>query len=247
MLPKNSLKDLLHQELSNTDKLLLCLGVDPAKAKAVSEIRSLAQAAGLRVVKHWNISQLLGRSNGLAIRCESGWELTSTGKKHVASIAGPVINSPVSKVAGSLRAHLSKIKSSDTAAFVEEAIACYEAGQYRAAVVLSWVGAISLLQNHVIDTPGILSAFNANAVARFANAKHPWIAAKTTDDLGRMQESDFLMILEKVSVIGKNVKQELETCLKLRNACGHPNSYHLGEHKASAHIEDLILNVYSCF
>jgi len=42
-----------------------------------------------------------------------------------------------------------------------------------------------------------------------------------------MKERDFLDRLAALSVIGRNVKQELVKCLELRNACGHPNSYQL--------------------
>jgi hypothetical protein len=60
-----------------------------------------------------------------------------------------------------------------------------------------------------------------------------------------MKEYDFLQVLAAISVIGKSVKDELEVCLKLRNGCGHPNSLLVGEHKASAHIETLIQNVFA--
>jgi hypothetical protein len=62
-----------------------------------------------------------------------------------------------------------------------------------------------------------------------------------------MKEFEFLQVLVGISVLGKNVKEELEVCLKLRNGCGHPNSLVVGEHKTSAHLETLIQNVYTCF
>jgi hypothetical protein len=62
-----------------------------------------------------------------------------------------------------------------------------------------------------------------------------------------MKEADFLVIIEAIAVIGKNVRQELEGCLKLRNGCGHPNSLKLGENKVAAHLETLILNVFAKF
>jgi hypothetical protein len=74
-----------------------------------------------------------------------------------------------------------------------------------------------------------------------------WRAAKTVDDLSRMKEFDFLQVISSISIIGKNVKDELEVCLRLRNGCGHPNSLVVGEHKASAHIETLMQNVYQKF
>jgi len=62
-----------------------------------------------------------------------------------------------------------------------------------------------------------------------------------------MKEHDFLDVLESISLIGKNVKQELQQSLQLRNACGHPNSLKIGVNKVSSHIEILILNVFSKF
>jgi hypothetical protein len=103
------------------------------------------------------------------------------------------------------------------------------------------VGAVAVLQDHVIANH--LAAFNAEAARRDPK----WKAAKNRDDLSRMKEYDFLQVLEAISVIGKNVKQELEGCLKLRNGCGHPNSMKIGEHRVAGHIETLILNVYQIY
>jgi hypothetical protein len=175
------------------------------------------------------------------VRTAAGWELTAAGSQHVARIAGPLMSSPIPQVASSLRAHLVKIGSPDTQRFVEEAIVCFETRQYRAAVVLSWVGAVSVLQQHVVSNA--LPAFNVEAVKRDSK----WKIAKNADDLGRMKEHEFLDVLEAISVIGKNVKQELQKCLQLRNGCGHPNSLQVADHKVSAHIEDLMLNVFAKF
>ena len=63
----------------------------------------------------------------------------------------------------------------------------------------------------------------------------------------RMKEADFLQVLESISILGKSVKAELEGCLKLRNGCGHPNSLKVSEHRVTAHIEILVLNVFAVF
>jgi hypothetical protein len=129
----------------------------------------------------------------------------------------------------------------DTKRFVEEAVECFESRKFRAAVVLSWVGAVSLIQEHIMSKE--LTAFNTEALRRDPK----WRTAKTADDLSRMKEADFLEVISAISVIGKNVKQELEGCLKLRNGCGHPNSLQIGEARVSAHVEVLILNVFARF
>lgn len=124
-------------------------------------------------------------------------------------------------------------------AFVEEAVKALEVGLYRSAIVLSWVGALAVLYDHIVVNS--LSAFNTEAARR----DQKWRAAVTPDDLARMKEYDFLQVLAAISIIGKSVKDELEVCLKLRNGCGHPNSLNVAEHKASAHIETLIQNVFA--
>lgn len=241
MLPPDALKDLLSLDLSDRDKALICLAVAPIAPRKVKEITDLAFGSGWRQARKKNLSSILSRSGGFAVRSDKGWELTSAGSQHVAKLAGPLMNSPIPAVASALRAHLVNIADSDTQSFVEEAIACFETRQYRAAVVLSWVGAVSVLQNHVVIHR--LADFN-NAV-RVRNPK--WKDAKTTDDLGLIKEDTLLDILQDISVLGKNVKQELKKALTLRNGCGHPNSLKIAEHKVSSHIEDLMLNVFAIF
>jgi hypothetical protein len=241
LLAEQNVKDLIHgANLSQTMKLLLCLAVGDGP-KQVAEVREIAARVGLPAAKSWNVSQFFAGSKGKAINTPSGWELSITGRAAVEALAGPLLASPPAKAAVSLRAQLASIPSNDTRAFVEQAISCFEHKLYRAAVVLSWVGAVSLLYDHVVANE--LSAFNAEATKR--NSK--WKPAKNPDGLARMEEHEFLQIIEALSVIGKNVKHELEGCLKLRNGCGHPNSLQIAEHRVSSHIEILTLNVFAKF
>ena len=143
--------------------------------------------------------------------------------------------------AKSLRAHLQKRTSKDTRAFVEEAVSCFERKLYRSAVVLTWIGAISVIYEHVVANK--LAEFNAEALKRDAK----WRPAKNADGLGRIGEFDFLQICQALGVIGKNVREELEVCLKLRNGCGHPNSLKVAESRVAAHIETLMQNVFEVF
>lgn len=242
MLADVHLKNLLNKaEFSKTNKLLICLASDNCSAKTVTDIKKKASANGLRACAQWNLSQLLARSNGLAVRTSEGWELTNDGKAHVLTLVGPIAASPVPTVAASLRAHLSVIEDENTRAFVDEAIQCFERGLFRSAVVLSWVGAVALLYRRVVDDH--LGDFNTEALRRDTK----WRKAKNADDLSRMPEYDFLQHIEAISMIGKNVKQELEKQLKLRNGCGHPNSLKIAEHMVASHLEMLILNVFAKF
>ncbi len=236
------LKQLVHAPgLSKTDRLLLAIAVDDNRPKSVTEIRDLAVDAGARGAKTWNISALLASSRGKAIRTDAGWELGPAGLTRVQEMAGRSVGTPSLTVAVDLRALLPNLRSVDVRAFVEEAIACYESKLYRAAVVLSWVGALSLIYDVVVRNR--LTAFNTEAARR----DQKWRHATTADDLARMKEHDFLQVAEAISVIGKSVKAELEVCLRLRNGCGHPNSLKVGAARVQAHIETLLQNVFAVF
>lgn len=236
LLKSDDLKDWLHKDLPRLDKLLLVLAATD-KPISVSEIVAIAEGAGCREPKKWNVSAHLGASKGKAIRT-TGWLLTDSGKMHLRTLGVSSISPAAMQVAVDLRSHLAKVTEAQTRDFVEEAIKCHEAALYRSAIVMSWLGAMDALQKHVHQTQ--LAAFNAEALR--VDAK--WKAAVSQDDLGKMNEGAFLDRIETLSIIGKNVKAQLKACLDLRNGCGHPNSLKVSVNKSAAHIETLLQNVF---
>jgi hypothetical protein len=227
--------------ISNPDRLLLCLAVKPDQGLTTAEFLDTAKRAGWSQATKLNISLTVARSKGLAIKAAKHWKLTNDGKSHVAGRLAAQRGEVVPEQAKALRAHLQKLKGTETRAFVEEAVSCFERKLYRSAVVLSWIGAVSVIHEHLVAKK--LAEFNAEALKRDAK----WRNAKNADGLGRMGESDLLQVCQAISVIGKNVKEELEGCLRLRNGCGHPNSLKVAESRVAAHIETLMLNVFEVF
>jgi hypothetical protein len=150
-------------------------------------------------------------------------------------------NAAAIRIATDLRSELAKIKNATTRAFAEEAIKCYEDNLYRSAVVMSWLSAIDVLYDLVVTKH--LTNFNKQAL----RIDPKWKLAKSADDLARMKESDFLDRIVGISVIGKNVKNELKHCLDRRNGCGHPNSLKIGPNTVAHHLEILLLNVFQPF
>ena len=240
MLSAAELKAWIHRDLSRLDKLLLVLASLEGPA-SITEIKDAAAASGFRVPRGWNVSDILRRSDGLAIRIPAGWELTESGKQHLRNLGVLRLSAAAVKVAVDLRAHLKNISSDDTRSFVEEAIKCYEAELYRSAVVMSWLAAVNILHKEVVANH--LGRFNAEA----KRIDGRWKDARTTDDLGRMGEAEFLDRIAAISVIGKNVKEELQKALKLRNGCGHPNSLRVSANMTAGHLELLLLNVFDRF
>jgi hypothetical protein len=244
MLKVEDVKKIVHgPKLTNTDLLLVILAMEPAGPQPVRGIKQRCLLVGLTRLAKINISDTLGRCKGLVARTPTGWEVQQAGLGRVRGIAQAVnIRLVVTNSSHSLRGHADAVTDALTRSFVTEAIACFEANQYRAAVVFSWAGAVALLHKHVFTQK--LTEFNSEAMRRDTK----WRAAKQQDDLGRMKEHDFLDVCEALGVIGKNVKQILQNeCLTLRNACGHPNSVVIAENSVAAHIEKLIKNVFSRF
>lgn len=241
MFDSSELKRLLsNQKVSRKTKILAILSVEEARPKTVSDIKIIAEKYGLREIKKWNISQSLSNALSMVVHLPDGWEITDIGIKFLAE-QGLVSVSPTRQHQADLRKASEIISSKSTLAFVEECILALETNLLRSAVTLSWVGAISILYDNVLSN--YLIDFNTELQKR--NPKHKQI--KSLDDLATIKEYDFLQIICAISIIGKNVKQELEQCLQLRNACAHPNSLDIGARKVSAHLEILILNVYQKF
>lgn len=239
MLTSDELKEWLHKDLGKIDKVLLVLATQEHPV-SVSKIRQIADAAGFRAMRKWNISATLSGSKGKAI-LTTGWELTEAGRDHLRSVGVAAISSTAIQVAVDLRSKLAKITDEQTRNFIEEAIKCHEAGLYRSAIVMSWLGAVDILQKHVHQNH--LDAFNAEA----GRVNGKWKPAKSQDDIGKMGDVEFLDRIETLSIIGKNVKAELKKCLELRNGCGHPNSLKVSVNKSAAQIETLLQNVFERF
>lgn len=234
------LKQWLHKPLPPTDKLLLVLASFDTPC-SIAELRRRALDAGFKFPNKWNVSAILARTKGLAIRVPEGWELSDSGKQHLGKLGITKLSPTSLQVAADLRSHLLKIKNPTTAAFVEEAIRCHEAQLFRSAIVMSWIAAVDVLYREIVASH--LQAFNAEAVK--VNSK--WKAAVNEDGLSRMGEADFLDRITAINVIGKNTKDELVKCLKLRNGCGHPNSLKVGPNMVATHLEALLLNVFEIY
>lgn len=169
----------------------------------------------------------------------AGWLLTEDGKAHIRIVIASLVGGPSPVLVSKLKGAVARITNTQTKSFLNEAICAFEYGLLRSAVVLSWVGAASVLYEHTIAHH--LSAFNGEALRRDPT----WRSAKTSDDLSLMKEGAFLDILVVIGVLNKNVKEFLKNnCLALRNAAGHPNSFNFGPAQVEAHVEHLILNVF---
>lgn len=217
----------------------------PAAPKAIVQ-RGIE--VGHRDVSKWNLNDVLSKAakSGLVAQLPAGWKMLPAGVE-LLKASGLDLDAPmIAATRHSLNKHVNAVADPERKRFLQEAVACFEAKQWRAAVVFSWVGAAHILQEHVFGKH--LAAFNAAGVAltgsgspKFKDFKQ----IKSMADFDSLKEADFLQIGQDASVISKSEKAELKERLDLRNRCGHPNPIVVGEHAAANHIEVLILNVYS--
>lgn len=222
--------------LTQEESVILCLSLDGTEMTSCKDVRQQLVLLGVTSAKKWNLSTVLKRcgDSGSVIKAPGGYRLSSKGQARADSILGnPIVPSDV------LRNSLNELPSSESKKYLDESITCLENHCLRGAIILSWIGAIAILYEYVLKT--CLDDFNRTAHTRLRK----WKDASTFDDLANLKERDFLEILGTLSIIGKSTKTELIHCLDTRNACGHPNTFNIGEAMTRAHIEVLARNIYS--
>jgi hypothetical protein len=226
------------------EKVLLILAYCDGDPVSIAAIQVIAINHGGTDIAKRNVRQILSRDlKGHVTELPDGWILTPSGRKYVQHDVLPQDPASTREAALHLRSYLNKIANPDTRDFVEEAVECLEASLLRSAVIMSWVGAVSVLYDHVVTCR--LEDFNARAdKTRPRGWNKP---AVTREDLATIGESDFLDIIANLSIITDNVKKELKSRLTLRNSCGHPNDFPIEKYQVEAHIASLISHVYSKF
>lgn len=241
-----AVQDLAKQGQKPPVLLLLSHVQQPAQTMV---IRDKGVQIGFRLATQWNLSAILkgAAKDGHVAQLKEGWRLLAPGLKSLNSHYSP--DAPIiSETRHSLKDHVSKIINEERRAFIEEAIRCFDAKAYRAAIVLSWVGAVHILEEHIIAKHR--SAFNAAGAARAAKTAtsgtpFSFVSVKSLKDFGTIAEGDLLQVCQDAGILHKAEKKMLHDRLDLRNQCGHPNPLVFAEHSVAFHIEQLMLNVYS--
>ncbi len=170
------------------------------------------------------------------------WALSPAGDKYLHE-KGLSDQSPlVSLTLGKLEKHIDEIEDLLRKSFADEAVECFNRGLKRASVVLTWVGAMWIIQEHIFKN--VLQKFNAAGLSRFSKTFKP---VNAMEHFPRLQEVDILQLSEDIGMIDKNFKKLLGQQLDLRNTCGHPNKIVVDEHTVAHHIEFLLNNVYKKF
>ena len=213
------------------------------------DIRDKATAVGFREIKQWNLSDVLksAADDDLVAQVKGSWKVLDPGYELISDHyvrEAPII----AETRHALKTHLAKVTNEQRRAFLDEALCCFDVKAYRAAIVLSWVGAVHILQEYIVTRHK--NDFNKAGIERQKRLEakgevFPFAPVKSLKDFGTLPESDLLQICQDAGIIHKAEKKLLQDRLDLRNQCGHPNPLTFAEHATAFHLEQLMLNVYS--
>jgi hypothetical protein len=87
---------------------------------------------------------MMGRGHGCRRKIPRA-AVSDGGKQHLRTLGVSSVRPAAVQIATGLRDLLVKISDSDTRAFVEEAVQCYEYELYRSAIIMSWLAAMHVL------------------------------------------------------------------------------------------------------
>jgi hypothetical protein len=126
--------------------------------------------------------------------------------------------------------------------YLEEAVACYSAALYRAAILMTWSATMRHLLLSVETRAGGVKAIEACNRTRFGASKG-YRQIKKVDDILYLRESQFIQLGEDAGMYNRNARKLLAERLQTRNLCGHPTGYKPGREETVIFVESLMLNV----
>jgi hypothetical protein len=118
----------------------------------------------------------------------------------------------------------------DYRAYLEEALQCYRAGLYRAAILMVWAAVVQHLYSAAAAHHGGITAFQRANQNRFGTSPRYRQIKKQADFL-YMGERDFIQLGEDAGMYNRNIRKLLYEKLELRNLCGHPTKYTPGRRR----------------
>jgi hypothetical protein len=162
------------------------------------------------------------------------WSITQSGQDYVRKLLNlPEADIELEHDISALKTIIDSISDADTSDYIDEAIKCISVGSLRAAIVFVWSGAVNKLKNTIIGHDRV----EINSAAKKFDPKARVI--KKVDDFAYFKESTLLLIALELGILDKNEKGILEEALNVRNKCGHPGKYRVGQKKVGSFIEDV--------
>jgi len=133
----------------------------------------------------------------------------------------------------------SRIPNVDQKKYLEEALACFRCGAFRAAIVMTW----NLAYDHLCELvlAKYLSDFNAQLIKTFP--KSDVSAIRQRDDFETLKESQVIQVCKSANIISGSVHKIAKEKLDRRNIAAHPSGVVITSATAEEFVRDLVENV----
>jgi hypothetical protein len=138
-----------------------------------------------------------------------------------------------------LKRVLARVTEENQRKFMAEAVSCLGADARRAAIIMTWAGAIDHLYSYILRHK--LADFNKALGRRADKYSHVKIVAK--DDFCDIKESVFIEVARSANIISNDVRKILDEKLGIRNTCAHPSGVEVHGTKVVNFVEELVDNV----
>ena len=127
--------------------------------------------------------------------------------------------------------------------FLDEALACFKHGAFRAAIIMAWNLAYHHLCDRILRIE--LSKFNSQwpLVYQGHHKKAVKTIGKMEDFADELKESEVLEICNSSGIISKDIHKILKAKLDRRNSAAHPSSVKIDQLQAEEFIDDIVKNV----
>lgn len=183
-------------------------------------------------------SQLKGMMTGgdkRILQDAKGFRLSSTARQKIAKL----VPSPTTakQIVSELKILEMRITDPHQKTFLEEAIACFEHGAYRAAIVMAWNLAFHHTCAYIFS--GHLTAFNEQLTKAYPKKK----TIGKPSDFEDLKESEVIEIAKGAQVISVSTSKVLSEKLMKRNSAAHPSSLVVMPVTADEVISDLVQNI----
>jgi len=127
--------------------------------------------------------------------------------------------------------------------FLDEALRCYKAAAFRAAIVMTWNLTYDHLLNYILKHK--LTEFNTQWPVSYpklhGKARVPAITNK--DEFSELKESELLMVCRSAAIISPDAHRILDEKLAKRNSAAHPSSVKIGQLQAENFIDEIVKNI----
>ncbi|MBM3568209.1 MAG: hypothetical protein FJX46_05565 [Alphaproteobacteria bacterium] len=158
----------------------------------IKEIRDAGVKLGFREIQTINVNSHLNGTRGKATLLPDGWELTESGREYLLGKGCLKSVTALTPLLRKVEQYVTGITLKETKEFINESIECANRQLYRAAVVLSWIGAVSILHHYVLKN--YLTEFNKEAIEKKLIKK----PIKNQDGLTKIGENDFLQVIQAI-------------------------------------------------